>query len=266
MLKSNITVSPVAKSVPFDNSTGRGLSSSDVQETLEELRDHTVYGSRTQDTTLNGTLTLTSSDVNLQYLTGTQTGYSVLLPNATTIPIGSFYQVINTTNQVVTIKDGNSGTLYSLSQNSVGYHYLQVGGSVNGTWIYFQILASSTASGIINYNLTSATPFATTSSTDVLITGMSITPQAGTYAIWYSSTNANTTNNSKNNVTLYKGGSSITDSNRTFQTGSSNMTFQLNTLTVTSCNGSQAIDVRVKTSTGTFTVDGRSLLLIRLGA
>lgn len=255
----------VAKTVPFDNSTGKGFSGTNVQSILEELRDHTIYISETTSLSVSGTLTLTSANKGLQYLTGSGAGYTIKMPDATTLTIGAYYQLINTTSNTISIVNNASGNLFTLSQNSIGFLYLELNGSAAGTWIYFQILASSTASGIINYNVTSSTGFSTTSATDVVITGMTVTPQAGTYGVWYNSTNTDTQNNASCNATVYMAGSSVTDSKRTFQTGSANMTFQLGTQTVIQVNGSQAVDVRISTNQGTMQANGRSLLLIRLG-
>jgi hypothetical protein len=262
--KSRFNINQVAKTTPFDNSTGKGYSSGDVQTALEELRDHTIYDSRTQATTLNGTLTLTISDLNSQFITGTAAGYSVVLPAANTLSLTSYYQIFNTSSQNIIIKDGSGAALFTLGQSSIGEVWLQSNGSAAGTWVWFQTNIS-TLVGIISYEVISNTAFSTTSATDIVVTGFTVTPQAGTYAIWVSSTCTNTTNNSLSNLTIYKGATAVADSKRTFQSGSSNMTFQLATQGIVQVDGTTAIAGYVSTSTGTFVMNGRSLLLIRLG-
>ena len=267
-MADKIKISPVARAVPFDTSTGKGFNlpdAPDVQSALEHLRDHTIFDSRTQATTASGTLTLTNTDSNLQYLTGSATGYAVQLPSATTLSVAAYYQIINTTTQSVDIKDGSGTTLFSLSQNSIGYIYLQINSSTAGTWVWYQTQLN-VASGIITYNVTTTTAFTTTSSTDVVITGFTVTPQAGTYGVWFNSTATCTQNNSSVLHSIYKGGSIVSDSTRTTQSVSSNFIFQQTTMTIIQVNGSQAVDVRVNTNQGSHTVNGRSLLLIRLGA
>lgn len=260
------SISQVASEIPFDNTTGRGFTSEDCQTTIEEIRDHTVYTSSSTAISAAGTLSLTSSSNNLQYLTGSGAGYSVVLPNATTIPVGSLYQIINTTNETVDIKDGSSALLFTLSQNSIGYLYLQLNGTSAGTWVYFQVLASSTSSGIINYNITSTTPFTTSSTTDVVITGFTVTPQAGTYCVWYNASVFYTTTPIAHYWSIYKGGSKVADSARQQDTAHSNQTMVDSTMAVISCNGSAAVDVRVRRGTsGALTVNARTLILIRLG-
>lgn len=263
-MKAHIFSTQVASSVPFDNVDASTFLATDVQAALKETRDQLVFNSITRATTASGTLTLVRADNTTQILTGTATGYNVRLPDATTLPLSIQYQIVNASSQTVQIKDGAGINLFVLGQQSIGYALLQLNGSAAGTWLWYQATLS-VASGIINYNVTSTTAFATTSSTDVMITGASVTPQSGTYAIWYNSSNLNTTNNANCTCTIYKAGSSLTDSLRTFQTSSSNNTFQHSTLTIVNVDGTQTLDVRVSTSTGTLTVNGRSLLLVRLG-
>lgn len=218
-------------------------------------------------TSLNGTLSLSVNSVCLNFLTGTAAGYSVQLPNATTLLSGRCFIIVNTTSQIVNIKDGSGVTLFQLSQNSIGYLYLQLNTNAAGAWTYYQVLASSTASGIINYNLTSTTPFSTTSTTDVLITAFTLTPQAGTYAVWYNASVLHTTTPIPHYWSLYKAGVKVTDSERQQDTAHSNQVMVDTTMAIINVNGSQAIDVRVRRgTTGTLTVNARSLLLIRLGS
>lgn len=267
-MSNHIHITPVARSVPFDITTNpQGFLSGEenVQAGLESLRNHTIYISNSTATTASGTLTLTNTDKSLQYLTGTATGFSVNLPDATTLVKGAHYQIINTSSQPVNTNNNSNVLLQIVGQNSIGYYWLQDNSSAAGVWVYWQVI-TNTATGIVSYNAISSTAFNTTSTTDVLITGASLTPQAGTYAVWFNSTNSNTTNNSVNTITLYKAGSAITDSPRTFQTGSSNMTFLIATQTIINVNGSELVEAYAKTTTGTFTINGRSLLLIRLGA
>lgn len=119
---------------------------------------------------------------------------------------------------------------------------------------------------IINsYNITSSTSFSSSSSSDTLITGFSLVPQAGTYQILYSSSASATQNNATIHHTIYKNGTAITDSVRATQSVSSNFIFQQSTQTICQVDGTQSIDVRVSTDKGSLTVNQRSLILVRLG-
>lgn len=253
----------VAASVPFDNSTGKGFVGSDVQAALEELRDHTVYDSRTQASTASSTLTLTSADVSTQFITGTASGYNIQLPDATTISKTAFYQLISTNSQIIQVKDGSGANLFVLAQNSIAYIYLQTNATAAGVWIYLQVIIN-TASGIVNYNAISSSTFTTSSGTDVAITGFSVTPQAGTYAIWFNAENTCTGSGVDNVCTIYKGAAAIADSPRHAASPAGAHTFTTTTQTIAQFDGVTACTVQVNTS-GTLSVQQRSLLLIRLG-
>jgi hypothetical protein len=269
MSRPYVTQTPVASSVPFDNTPANGYSSTDVQGALQELRDHTVFDSRTQATTLNGTLTLTSADLNLQYFTGTQTGYSVQMPSALTIPAGStttsYYQLINTSNQNITVKDGSGATLLTLSQSSIAFLWLSAGGSAGGTWVWFQN-STNVASGIVSYNVTSSTNFSSSAAVDTLITGMSVVPQAGTYGIWTNYQLTGTGAGQQVDTTLYNGASAIADSKRSNLSTSGTHIFSNSTMTIAQFNGTNACALYINPNGNSFTVGARNLLLIRLGA
>lgn len=256
----------VASSTPFDNTVGKGFNTpavTDTQTAIESTRDHLVLTSNTTATTLNGDLTLTAASTSLQFLTGSATGFSVTLPNATTLAVGTHYKIDNTSNQPVQIEDGSGADLFLLAQNSVGELILELNGTAAGTWIYWQITIA-TAGGIVNYNTISSTTFTTSSNTDVAITGFSLTPQAGTYGIWYNSENTCTGSGVDNVATIYKGASAITDSLRHSSSPSGSHTFTMSSQTIANFDGSTTCSVKVNT-TGTLSVQQRSLLLIRLG-
>ena len=123
----------------------------------------------------------------------------------------------------------------------------------------------NTAQGLTNFILESSTAFSTASATDVVITGFQITPSAGTYAVWYSSDAVNTQNNATIGCALYVNGTLHASSTRLAQSVSANFVFGQYTQDIIQFNGATAIDVRVKTSQGTLTVNSRSIILMRLG-
>jgi hypothetical protein len=268
-----ISSTQVASSTPFDPTTGVGYVGSDVQSVLQELRDYTIHSDNITATTVGGTLQLTApvaggdttTGRTLQILTGTATGYSVEMPSALGLSVGANYIIGNTTTQPVTIKDGAGTTLFSLSETSVGYLFLQAGGSAGGTWLFYQI--SATASGVTSYNVVSSTAFSTTSTTNVVITGFTVTPQSGTYAVWVNgSWTPQAGPGNLETVTIYNNGASVADSVRSQSPIQSLDPSLMSTQTITQVNGSQAIDVRINSSSGqNLTVNQRSLLLIRLG-
>lgn len=111
----------------------------------------------------------------------------------------------------------------------------------------------------------------TTSGTDALITGMTITPAAGNYIVWFSSSVISNNAGAIITVSLYINGVQKADSVRTlapFDGGA------LSALTarcgvsiqgLATVNGSQTIEVRWNTSGGTATCGPRNLLILRAG-
>jgi hypothetical protein len=222
---------------------------------------------------LNGTGVLTNVSDSVILLSGSASGYSVRLPNATTLidgggnTIGWWFEVYNPTNEIVLIKYNDNSTFFTLGQQSSCCVLLTSSATSNGVWSSWQTLLSSVASGIINYNIVSSTPFTTSSSSDVVITGFTVTPQAGTYAIWVNgSWTPQAGPGNLESVTIYKAGSAITDSLRSTSPIQSLNPSLMCTQTITQVTGSQAIDVRIRSSSSQqLTVNQRSLLLIRIG-
>lgn len=262
--KAYISSTQVASSTPFDPTTGKGFVGSDVQTALEELRDHTVYDSRTQASTAAGTLTLTSTDTNFQWVTGTAVGYTVKLPDATTLSLSAYYQIWNASSQPINIDNGAGTLLVALPANSIGFFTLQLNPNAAGTWgWWFQNVG--TASGIVTYNIVSNTNFSSSANVDTLITGMSVTPQAGTYGIWYNAANTGTGAGQELDVSIYNGAAVVTDSVRSNLSTSGTHIFQNSTQTLSTFDGATACTVKINPNGNSITVGARSLLLIRFG-
>lgn len=255
--------SEVARGVPFDKNN-ISFTTDNVQEALQQLRTNIVWDPEFTTNSLNGNLTLTSTSTSLQFITGTATGFSVTLPDATTLFNGTQYQIVNTGSQNIDVKDNSGMLLLVVSQTSTSFITLEDNSTAAGVWVFFQHLVN-VASGILNYTTTSLTPFATTSTTDVVITGFTLTPVAGTYGVWYSASASNSTSNADVAFTLYKNSVAINDSIRGLRTVGAGAVFPETTQTVVQVDGTETIDGRVRTSGGTLTIGARSLLLIRLG-
>lgn len=266
MPNSKVYSSPVSRNIPFDNTIAPGYNSSNVQDVLQDIRCYNIFNPEYTTISTNGVLNLTNTNSSYNFLSGSGTNYSVVLPNATTLFKGRTYTLFNTTNETIEIKNNSGIVLTTLAQQSLVYIYLQDNGSSSGVWVLWQILLSSVASGIINYNVTSQIAFSTTSTSDIIITGFSVTPQAGTYAIWYNAGNSTNKNNAKYDCSIYKNGLQIVDSKRTFLGVSGTFAAISSTTTISQFNGSEICDVRVAAPNGgTLTVNNRSLILIRIG-
>lgn len=214
-------------------------------------------------TTASGTLTLTVSSLSNQIFSGTATGYSVVLPNATTLTNGWTYNFFNNTTQTILIKDAGGNTLISIASLSVGVFILQSNATSNGTWAYWQVFSGSTA-GLIYYKVTLSTTFTTTSTTDVIITGTTVTPISGTYAVWYNGASSMSSGNKTHWWSVYNNGTKITDSERRQGSASANGGMVDTTITTTTVAGGQAIDIRLRSDGTSTTVTGRTLIAARI--
>lgn len=117
------------ESVSFDNATVGGLSSIAKEMSPPEFTT----------TTLNGTLTLTSASKMCQFLSGSATGFSIVLPNATTLSTGWKYEFYNTSTKSITLKDSTGTAIFSLATQSWTFARLQVNTPASGTWFVYQI-------------------------------------------------------------------------------------------------------------------------------
>jgi len=252
----------VASSVPFRNS-GTSLREKTVQNILQELRSQTVYDPQYTTTVLNGSTLLDSTSSTMQFVTGTNTGHFFQLPDATTLFNGQSYIISNESTATLHIKDFTSNDLFEVLADSIAVIFLQNNGTSSGLWVGYVV--SGFATGILSYNVTSSILFTTTSLTDTLITGFTVTPVAGRYAIWFNARMQSSSASATNNWVIYKNGLIIADSDRGARFGASSTDFGCSTQTVASVNGSEAIDIRVRRTNGTLSVYDRSVTLIRLG-
>lgn len=263
MKVSKFKVGPVAESIPFDND-GIKFNSENLQDVAEELRGNTVLSIENLTSTLNGNHDILANDSNLHVVSGTATGYSVTLPNATTLFKGRRFEILNTNIETVEVKDNGGNVLATLITDDNITLTLEDTITSNGNWI--TTVVTTAATGIISYVVETDTMFMTSSSTDVLITGFTVTPVTGRYAVWFSSDIDISQNNRLADCTIYSDGVASADTKRTVQGVSSNFNSNFQTLGEVIVNGSQMVDVRVAITAGNLTINGRTLLLIRLGA
>jgi hypothetical protein len=215
--------------------------------------------------TVAGTLVLTRGTSTVLIFTGTTAGQIIQLPGATTLDNGHYFEVWNVSTESIVVKNAGGGTLFTIGQTSTAYIKLQDNTTSNGLWVYWQVFVSALAAGILNYTLTSGVNFITASTSDTIITGFTVTPQAGLYAAWFSCDVTIATNNRLMDSVLYIGGVENANTRRTVQGVSSNFRATSSVIGLANVNGSQAVDVWVKSSGGNITVGQRSLVLIRLG-
>lgn len=108
----------------------------------------------------------------------------------------------------------------------------------------------------------------TTSTTDVLMTGMTLTPPAGTYQVYFTTSVSHGSNGAMINMALYAGGVELANS-QTQTTprvavglNAAALTLNQSVIGEVTVDGSQAIEIRWNTSTGTATSVGNRMMII----
>jgi len=218
-------------------------------------------------TTLNGTLTLTLISGFAHVFTGTATGFKIVLPNATTLTKGWRFDFINQSSQTITVyyADGTTFFSYVIPASRVAV-LLEDNITTNGQWIRWSTLTGGTASGILHYDASSDTPFTlSTGTADTLITGMTLTPAQGEYAIWYQGSIEVTGNNTVVRTTIYKNTTLVAESLRTIKSSVSTFFTTHITSGIVTFNGTDVLEIRVARDTNTLTIRSRSVIMIRLG-
>lgn len=246
------------------NLTATGNATLSTATITKNISTYGINVPSSTSVTTNGTLTLNAASNSLQFLTGIATGFSVVLPSSVTVSQGQYFEIYNTTTSPVTIKKNSGTVLAVLNANSVIKITAQTTNVVDGDWLTWS-LEVQVASGITNYTIAATAAFATSSTTDVQVTGFTLTPMAGTYAIWYNASCTSVSNNSMNYTTLYKDGVAIAGTERVAQSVASNFTFQMTAQGTASFTGAEQLRVYTRVTTGTFTTNARSLVMIRLG-
>lgn len=214
-------------------------------------------------TVSNSTLTLTISDTTVYYFTGTTTGQIVRLPVATTLQAGHVFEIWNSSTTSITVQDSTGAVIFTVFPSYYSELQLLNAATAAGVW-GIQSTGVGTASGILNYKVTATAAF-TPGTTLTPVTGMTVTPLPGTYAIWFSASTRIVTNNVQTSIFLYNGASAVTDATRLVQNSVSTFSTILTTQTTATFNGTDSCTVQTSRTGGTLTMTGRSLILIRLG-
>lgn len=123
--------------------------------------------------------------------------------------------------------------------------------------------------GGISSNLLSATSNTSTgSSSYTQVNSMSNTPAAGTYMVTFSASGKGNSDDQEMQVCLYSGGSAVTHTERDYgyeaDSNNNDRRFTIHTQAIITVNGSQAIEARYKTNTGTFNIYERSMTLLKV--
>ena len=96
---------------------------------------------------------------------------------------------------------------------------------------------------------------------------MSLTPASGTYLVHFSTSASISGANKNANFAIFNDGAITTDAEREYSTEgghTTNVIVPVHVHSIETANGSQAIEVRYKTSGATLSVHERSLILLKV--
>lgn len=130
-------------------------------------------------------------------------------------------------------------------------------------------LGSISVQGLYNSEVSFTSNVTTTSTTDVVFTGMTITPPAGTYLVLFSTWLTHSNGNDTITMSIYAGGVQKADSVRTaipFVGALSAITqdMPLSINGIVTVNGTQAIAIEWHTNAGTATAHTGTLDILRI--
>jgi hypothetical protein len=115
-----------------------------------------------------------------------------------------------------------------------------------------------------SYSVDGSTTITTTSLTDVLMTGMTLTPPAGTYLVSFTGDLSHNANGGTIATSIYYNGSKIAASQRDYARGSQPATTSFHSVTRITVNGSSAIEGRWRTNSATASNYHRTLFVLRV--
>lgn len=151
---------------------------------------------------------------------------------------------------------------------------LFIGEAISGSTPGAPLVADSNgllaqASGTTAQEASATADTTTTSTTDVLVGSMTLTPASGTYLVHFSAGVDHSAQSVAVVVSIYSGGTLKTDSVRSpvprFNgVGANTLTPIVSTNGQVTVNGSQAIEIRWKTASGTATMHQRTLNILRV--
>jgi hypothetical protein len=168
-----VKLSPVAKSIPFDNATfNLDNSPANVQDAIQNLVKPfgTTALSLTGDSqaTAASTKTLVRTSSTVQIFTGTTAGQILKLPDATTLAIGHVFDIWNLSTQTIDIQNNANVSQTILKANANTKAILTNNGTAAGTWALSYTLDNGNVFGTQLYFQAAEPETSTTSTTTFL--------------------------------------------------------------------------------------------------
>lgn len=219
----------------------------------------------TTTATAAGTTVLTVTSTNQQYFTGTTT-QTITLPVTSTLTLGHTYVIVNNSTGNVTVNSSGANLIQTMTSNTrLTVTCILTSGTTAASWDSEYVIQAPVATEVaFSSNIT------TTSTTDVVLTGMTITPISGTYLVMFSTWLTASAASNVHTMSIYVNGVQNAGSIRAaipFSSASLAATqdIPLSTNAIVTVNGSQAIDIRWRTSAGTATAHNGTLDILKVG-
>jgi hypothetical protein len=135
-----------------------------IRDANANVQINNIIENLTATVTAAGTLTLTSSSSGVQQFTGATT-HTMVMPNATTLSVGTNYQVMNRSTGVVTVNANGGGLLQSMAGNSILFMFLTNNSTAAGTWDLSYIPPAGGGGTVTSVSVVTANGFAGTVAT-----------------------------------------------------------------------------------------------------
>jgi hypothetical protein len=118
---------------------------------------------------------------------------------------------------------------------------------------------------ISNATVTANGDTTTSSGSDVVVNGMTLTPGAGTYLVLFASDWSNSANNGTQFASCYANGVKVGASERQYARSTTSKRDGMSIICLATVADGQAIDIRWRVSGGTGTLGNRTFTLIKVG-
>jgi hypothetical protein len=135
-----------------------------IRDANANVQINNIVENLTVTPTSAGTLTLTSASSGIQQFTGSTT-HTLLMPNATTLSVGTEYQVLNRSTGAVAVQANGGGLLQSMAGNSILFMFLTNNSTAAGVWDLTYIPPAGGGGTVTSVSVVSANGFAGTVAT-----------------------------------------------------------------------------------------------------
>ena len=262
---SNFNYTSGTDSGKFIAGKSRGTESSPSQIlTSDVLGNYSYFGRGTTQFLQGAAIRAVAQQPFTDTAAGTQLEFQVAANNTTGMQTALTIAQNKIVSTADAIRPGNSS---DATAGNIRYSGTDLEGYVGGSW---KSLTTQTGNLIYSRNA-STTLISTTSTAYVIVTGMFVVPESGTYLVFGRSTVSATSNSRFISLSIYRNGSLVSDSETQVYIRNGSGFFSntdilnIGTDAVVTVNGSEQVDLRWKTSGGTVQAQGYSLILIKVG-